>query len=116
MRQAYADAFTSTNSPEVRSAAVEDSDQLAALAKQAGLNALAMAGGPTAEQLDGMTVETADLAFTDETHAVVLFTLHMPGRSGVGQRVGYAVLRDGRWKVARQTQCENFAMVDVQCP
>ena len=69
----------------------------------------------TAEALDTLTVETADLAFTDETHAVVLFTFHMPGWSGVS-RVGYAVLQDGRWKVARQTQCEIYAQLGVHCP
>ena len=90
VRQAYAEAFTGTNSPEVKSAAIEDSDQLAALQEQARANALGTQRTDgmeiTAEALDALTVETADLAFTDETHAVVLFTFHMPGWSGVESR------------------------------
>ena len=67
--------------------------------------------GYTAEQLAGTTISLRDIAFIDETHAVVHFTLAIPGHGTIlVDRVGYAVHTDGRWKVALRTACDLLSL------
>ena len=52
-----------------------------------------------------------DTAFIDASHAVVHFTLTIPGHGPIlADRVGYAVLTDGRWKVALRTACDLLSL------
>jgi hypothetical protein len=50
-------------------------------------------------------------SFIDETHAIVQFTLTVPGHGPIlTDRVGYAVLDGGRWKVALRTVCDLLSL------
>jgi hypothetical protein len=74
--------------------------------------------GFTDEQLAAMTVEVGEVRFTDETHAAVLFRLTIPGHMDGTQdwRLGYAVLQDGRWTQAQETNCDDLRSINVGCP
>jgi hypothetical protein len=63
--------------------------------------------GYTQEQLAGNVVTVGDPSFIDATHAIVRFSIAIPGHdSGVKDRLGYAVRTDGRWQVAARTVCD----------
>jgi hypothetical protein len=63
--------------------------------------------GYTADQLEGNVVTVGSLSFIDATHAIVQFSITIPGHGTVvKQRVGYAVQTDGRWQVAARTVCD----------
>jgi hypothetical protein len=75
--------------------------------------------GYTEEQLAGSSISVLDTAFIDATHAVVHFSLAVPGHGEIlVDRVGYAVLVDGRWKVALRTVCDLLSLDGLgrQCP
>jgi hypothetical protein len=58
-------------------------------------------------------------SFIDETHAIVRFTLTVPGHGAIlTDRVGYAVIDGGRWKVALRTVCDLLSLggLSGQCP
>jgi hypothetical protein len=57
--------------------------------------------------------------FIDSTHAIVQFSLTISGHGEVlKDRVGYAVLVNGRWKVALRMECDLLSLngLGVQCP
>jgi hypothetical protein len=63
--------------------------------------------GYTPDQLAANVVTVGDPAFIDATHAIVHFSITIPGHGTiVKDRVGYAVQTDGRWQVAARTVCD----------
>ncbi len=63
--------------------------------------------GYTADQLEGNAVTVGSLSFIDATHAIVQFSITVPGHGTVVKsRVGYTVQTDGRWQVAARTVCD----------
>ncbi len=63
--------------------------------------------GYTQDQLAGNVVTVSDPSFIDATHAIVRFSITIPGHGTVvADRTGYAVKVDGRWQVAARTVCD----------
>ncbi len=63
--------------------------------------------GYTQDQLARNVVTVSEPSFIDATHAVVHFSITIPDHGTiVKDRVGYAVIADGRWKVAARTVCD----------
>ncbi len=55
--------------------------------------------------------------FLSEDEAEVHFVIVYPGPSAPRfPQSGYAVVSDGRWKVARETWCRLVAQIGVRCP
>jgi hypothetical protein len=105
---------------------VPTADKLAAMQDGAAMQRLldesrAQAGlhGYTNEQLDGSTITVLDTSFIDATHAIVRFTIDIPGHGQIlADRIGYAVQGDGRWRVALRTVCDLLSLDGLgrQCP
>jgi hypothetical protein len=115
INQAFHDAFDGVNSEAVGLAAVQSGPQLAALRHQA--RALTLSRGITPAELDSITIEVLDTSFVDRTHAVVHFTLTIPGRGPLlVDQVGYAVVDGGRWKVALRTVCDLLSLSGLGRP
>jgi hypothetical protein len=115
--QAFEDAFDGTSLPAARDAATQDGAELSQLRRD--VLAYAQRFGYTAEQLAGTKIDVLEVSFIDETHATVRFTLTVPGRGAViVDKVGYAVLDGGRWKVALRTACDLLSLDGVigRCP
>jgi hypothetical protein len=75
--------------------------------------------GYTAEQIAGTTILVRDISFIDATHAIVRFTLSIPGHGDVMvDRIGYAVFTDGRWKISSRTACDIVSLTGAlkNCP
>ena len=75
--------------------------------------------GYTAEQIAGTTIVVRDISFIDATHAIVRFTLSIPGHGDVMvDRIGYAVFTDGRWKISSRTACDIVSLTGALkgCP
>jgi len=69
--------------------------------------AIAARFGYTEDQLAGNVVTVSDPSFIDATHAVVRFSITIPGHgTAVKDRIGYAVQTDGKWQVAARTVCD----------
>ena len=63
--------------------------------------------GYTEDQLAGNVVTVSDPSFIDATHAVVRFSITIPGHgTAVRDRIGYAVQTNGKWQVAARTVCD----------
>lgn len=63
--------------------------------------------GYTEDQLAGNVVTVSDPSFIDATHAVVRFSITIPGHgTTVKDRIGYAVQTNGKWQVAARTVCD----------
>jgi hypothetical protein len=63
--------------------------------------------GYTEDQLAGNVVTVSDPSFIDATHAVVKFSITIPGHgTAVKDFIGYAVQTDGKWQVAARTVCD----------
>ncbi len=58
------------------------------------------------------------IRFLDDAEAEVSFSLILPGQThpGMDMPQGYAVLQNGRWKVARETYAAAVGRVGVQVP
>ena len=92
-----------------KDAATQGGEHLRALVDEA--KSRAQQFGYTAEQLAGTTISVRDTAFIDESHAVVHFTMSIPGHGPIlADRVGYAVHTGGRWKVALRTVCDLLSL------
>jgi hypothetical protein len=114
---AFHDAFDGNVTNAVRAGAVQDGQTIQFLNKES--QRLAQRFGFTPEQLAGTTISVLDTSFIDDTHAVVHFTLAVPGHGVIlAERVGYAVLTDGRWQVALRTACDLLSLSGLgrQCP
>jgi hypothetical protein len=80
---------------------------------------LAQRFGYTPAQLAGTTISLLDTSFIDETHAIVHFTISIPGHGPIlADRVGYAVSTNGRWQVALRTACDLLSLsgLETHCP
>jgi hypothetical protein len=113
--RAYLDAYSGNSSDRVRAAATQDGPALQTLRGEVLANA--QRHGYTTEQLAGATVNVLSVSFIDETHAVVRFTLTIPGHGDVlVDVVGYSVFEDGRWKVAARTACDLLSLNGLRRP
>src|SRR5262245_6702119 len=65
-----------------------------------------------------LVVDVADVRFVDADEAAVRFDLTVPelGTGPIVSGIGTAVLREGRWLVARKTFCAVLAVGGVYCP
>jgi hypothetical protein len=117
IEQAFHSAFDGGVDPRQRADAIQNGVSIESLTQSARQNAIRF--GYTAEQLGGTTISVLATRFIDSTHAIVQFSLTIPGHGEVlRDRVGYAVLVDGRWKVALRTECDLLSLngLGVQCP
>jgi hypothetical protein len=114
---AFHDAFDGQASPASRFAATQDAKALESLTAASLKRAKQF--GYTPEELSGTTIDVLDVSFIDETHAIAKFTLVVPGHGAVlVDRIGYAVLDHGRWKVALRTSCDLLSLTGIgqECP
>jgi hypothetical protein len=114
---AFHDAFDGSVPGPLKSAAIQGGAGTEALTRQG--RARAAAFGFTAEQFAGSSISVLGTSFIDETHAIVRFTLTVPGHGAIlTDRVGYAVIDGGRWKVALRTVCDLLSLggLSGQCP
>jgi len=115
VEQAYETAYSGSVPAAERHAAVQDGASLEPLHRDN--IAIAMSRGYTEEQFAGTTVDVLDVQFIDEDHAVLRFTLSIPGHGDVlVDRVGYAVRLDGQWKVALRTACDLLSLGGASRP
>jgi hypothetical protein len=106
---AYEAAYSGSVPAEERSAAIQGGASLEPLRQES--SAVAKAYGYTPEELAAATIDVLDVQFIDADHAVVRFTLSVPGHGDVlVDRVGYAVRLDGHWKVALRTACDLLSL------
>jgi hypothetical protein len=115
--QAFHDALTGSTPDSTRAAAIQDGASLQALRLE--VLAYAQRYGYTSEQLAGTSVTVLGVAFIDEEHAAVRFTVSVPDHGDVlVDRVGYAFFDSGRWKVALRTACDLLSLNGLrrQCP
>ncbi len=115
--QAFHSAFDGGVPDREKVDAIQEGASILSLAQQA--TQTAMRFGYTAEQLAGTSVSVLGMRFIDSTHAIVQFSITIPGHGEVlKDRVGYAVLVDGRWKVALRTECDLLSLNGLgrQCP
>jgi hypothetical protein len=117
VKAAFHDAYAGGVPYNVRVAAMQRGDELEIYRRTALKNAQRF--GYTPEQLAGTTVKVLSVLFIDETHAAARFTLSIPGHGDVlADRIGYAVVDDGRWKVSLRTACDTLSLDGLlqQCP
>jgi hypothetical protein len=115
--EAFRDAYTGGTPQTVRNDAIQRGAELEPLSRRA--SARAELFGYTADQLAGTSIDVTDIRFIDATHAVVRFTLSIPGHGvTIADGVGYAVFSDGRWKVSLRTACDllSVAGLGTTCP
>jgi hypothetical protein len=115
--QAFHDAYDGTSPAPVRTAAIQGGAQLEAL--RTATLASAATQGFSAEQFAGASIQVRDTSFVDRTHAVVHFTLTIPGHGAVlVDVVGYAVADGGRWQVSLRTACDLLSLSGLgrACP
>ncbi len=115
--QAFRDGYDGITPESVRSAAIQYGERLGAV--RANSRKIAELHGYTAEQLAGTTIEVLDVSFIDRSHAAVRFTITIPGHGDVlVDRVGYAVVDGGRWKVSLRTACDLLSLGGLlqECP
>lgn len=107
--QAFHDAYDGGTPTATRRAAIQDGARVDALRSRA--RALALVFGYTQEQLDASSVAVHETRFVDRTHAMVRFTITIPGHGPViSDRIGYAVFDGGRWKVSLRTACDLLSL------
>ena len=115
--QAFHDAFTGSTPDSTWAAAIQDGESLQGLRRE--VLTYAQRYGYTSEQLAGTSITLLGVAFIDEQHAAVRFTVSVPDHGDVlVDRVGYAFFDSGRWKVALRTACDLLSLNGLhrQCP
>jgi hypothetical protein len=106
---AFHDGFDGAASEPARIAATQGGKALVDLWTESAQ--LATRFGYTAEQIAGTTIVVSNISFIDATHAIVRFTLSIPGHGDVlADRIGYAVFTDGRWKISTRTACDILSL------
>jgi hypothetical protein len=101
---AYRDVFGPATD-EAKVAAIQLGPELVPLLHRS--SEIARRFGYTADQLEGNVVTVGSLSFIDATHAIVQFSITIPGHGTVvKERIGYAVKTDGKWQVAARTVCD----------
>jgi hypothetical protein len=117
VKWAFHDAYSGGVPDNVRAAAVQRGDELEVYRRTAVKYAQRF--GYTPEQLAKTTVTVLSVLFIDETHAAARFTISIPGHGDVlADRIGYAVVDGGRWKVSLRTACDTLSLGGLlqQCP
>jgi hypothetical protein len=117
VKAAFHDAYTGGVPGNLRAAAIQRGSELEALNRTAIKNAQRF--GYTPEQLAGAMVEVTSVLFIDETHAAARFSISVPGHGKMlADRIGYAVLDGGRWKVSLRTACDILSLGGLlqECP
>jgi hypothetical protein len=115
--QAFHEAYDGTTPQSVSRSAIQWGDRIDPLRKETV--AAIETQGYTADQLVGTTIRLLETTFVDRTHAVVHFTLNIPGHGDViVDRAGYAVFNNGRWQVSLRTACDLLSLGGLrqQCP
>jgi len=115
--QAFHDAYDGGTPPRRREASMQDGAALAPL--RVAAREFGLARGFSEDQLDGVAVAVSQVEFVDRSHAIVRFTLTIPGLGAAfTDRIGYAVFDDGRWKVSVRTACDVLSMSGAvhECP
>lgn len=87
---------------------IEDGDELRGALDQLRTN--------FPEAVQTVSVTTGPVVFTDPARAVVRYTLTYTGGAPYGTTNGVAVLKDGRWVVARDTYCSVLSYGGAICP
>lgn len=106
---AFVQAFTGGQAdPDAALAAVQDGPALRPAVEQARRNF------PEAVTTSRPTV--GEVVFLEPTTAAVTFALSYRGGINFGDQIGYAVLVDGRWRVARETYCTVMSWAGADCP
>jgi hypothetical protein len=57
-----------------------------------------------------------DIRFINDHRAALTWDLLSNGNALLANQIGYAVLVDGKWKVARETECALLKMGGADCP
>jgi hypothetical protein len=115
--QAFHSAFDGGVPAREKADAIQDGASIESLAQESRQNAMRF--GYTPEQLAGTSINLFGTRFIDATHAIVQFSITIPGHGEIlKDRIGYAVLVDGRWKVALRTECDLLSLNGLgrQCP
>jgi len=106
---AFHDGFDGASPESGRIAATQGGSEMVQLWHESAQ--LATRFGYTAEQIAGTTIVVSNISFIDATHAIVRFTLSIPGHGDVlVDRIGYAVFTDGRWKISTRTACDILSL------
>jgi hypothetical protein len=101
---AYRDVFGPA-STAAKVAAIQLGEDLVPLLHRS--SEIARRFGYTEDQLKGNMVTVSAPSFIDATHAIVKFSITIPGHGTVVKdRLGYAVFIDGHWQVAARTVCD----------
>jgi hypothetical protein len=114
---AFHDGFDGASPESARIAATQGGSEMIQLWHDS--TKFAAQFGYTAEQIAGTTIVVRDISFIDATHAIVRFTLSIPGHGDVMvDRIGYAVFTDGRWKISSRTACDIVSLTGALkgCP
>jgi hypothetical protein len=102
---AFHAALDGNTTPAAQIVAIQNGSRVQPLMHESAL--LAQSFGYAPEQLAAAAVAVSDVSFIDSTHAVVHFTLTIPGHGAVlVDRAGYAVFEAGAWRVAMRTACD----------
>ncbi len=72
--------------------------------------------GSFAQQVKDATAVVTDVVFTSPTEAAVRYDINVANYTNFTDRIGRALLIDGRWKVARVTVCADIALAGGPCP
>jgi hypothetical protein len=113
--QAFADALDGGVPTTRRDRATEDAVSLRRLRAEA--TAYAETHGYTRDQLSGTTVVVLGTTFVDNRHAIVRFSLAIPGHGTVlVDRVGYAVRNGDHWQVTVSTSCDLLSIAGLLQP
>jgi hypothetical protein len=88
---------------------VQDSDALKAVIER-------IRTGTFAQQVKDATAHVTDVVFTSPTEAAVRYDINVANYSNFTDRIGRALLIDGRWKVARVTVCADISLAGANCP
>jgi hypothetical protein len=119
VEEAFESVFGADVAVETRCAAIEGGANLAPTMQEAGERFTGRVG---------LDVAVEHVRFLSDEEAEVSFVLIFPGGLGPGPmpgigagparfaNVGYAVLVEGHWKVARETYCGLVQRIGVQCP
>jgi hypothetical protein len=107
VRAAYEQAWNHTSTRGQKLAAIHDTRGVESAMERAAA-AYGTAVGST-------VVEVGEIVFTSPVQAQLHFRLNYSGAPGLGNRLGTAVLVDGRWLVSRGTYCEILSIAGAAC-
>jgi hypothetical protein len=107
VRAAYEQAWNHTSTRGQKLAAIHDTRGVESAMERAAA-AYGTAVGST-------VVEVGEIVFTSPVQAQLHFRLNYAGAPGLGNRLGSAVLVDGRWLVTRATYCEILSIAGAAC-